>query len=381
MQPGHTFDGEYRTFNDAQTGAVIHQLTDDQSINHSLFFLNPSFRPGNNDQVTFITERFGSPQLCLFDFADETARVLTDVEGLQPFSPKFSLDGQLLYFTTSTGKVMQVDVDSRETSTLAEQPGANLGEAALSHDGKYIVSAMKGTGKFGLMVTDVAARTSKVILETDLQIIHPQFHPTDSNLIEYAGHPTPRLWLISRDGSNNHCPYENEWNEFIVHESFLGKSDDLIFAIWPKRLGKFNIKTKELSTIVELNAWHMVSNRDGSLIVSDTSHPDRGLLLIDPTTGTYNMLCQPGASCHGSQWQHDHPATPDAWKKQPSEDADPRVLSWMEMKVDTVYGPQWTHPHPAFNDDGSRVVYTSDASGHPQVYIVEIGKEHLPADA
>ena len=49
-----------------------------------------------------------------------------------------------------------------------------------------------------------------------------------------------------------------------------------------------------------------------------------------------------------------------------------KSLSWMEMKVDTVYGPQWTHPHPSFSPDETAVVYTSDVSGHSQVYVAVI---------
>jgi hypothetical protein len=48
------------------------------------------------------------------------------------------------------------------------------------------------------------------------------------------------------------------------------------------------------------------------------------------------------------------------------------TLSWMEMPTDTVYGPQWTHPHPSFSPDENLAVYTSDVSGHPQVYAVEV---------
>ncbi|MCC6391108.1 MAG: PD40 domain-containing protein, partial [Bryobacterales bacterium] len=48
------------------------------------------------------------------------------------------------------------------------------------------------------------------------------------------------------------------------------------------------------------------------------------------------------------------------------------ALSWMEVATDTVYGPQWTHPHPSFSPDERLVVYASDRTGHPQVYVVEL---------
>ena len=381
MKKGDLINNEYRQLKDEKTGATVHQLTSDPSTNHSLFFLNPSFRPGTSgerQEVGFVTYRDG-PQLCLFDFATRRALVLTNPDGLQAFSPAYSPDGRFLYYTTEGGQMRRVDVDSAAEETLIDKPPGKIGECSLSGDGRYVVTSCKMDATYGLLVLDVEAQKSEMIFETDLQIIHPQFHPTDANLIEYAGNPNPRLWMIHRDGTQNECLYRNAWNEFIVHESFLGTSNDLIFTIWPYRLARLNIHDRRPETIVETNAWHMASNRDGTLIVSDTNHPDRGLLLINPETGTCRTLCYPGASCHGSQWKFDHPATPDAWKALPPDaDADARVLSWMEMKVDTVYGPQWTHPHPAFDDGGRRVVYTSDVTGDAQVYVVDVPDELLP---
>ncbi len=53
-------------------------------------------------------------------------------------------------------------------------------------------------------------------------------------------------------------------------------------------------------------------------------------------------------------------------------------LSWMEAGTDTVYGPQWTHPHPSFSPDERLAVFTSDRSGHPQVYAVPLPAVPLP---
>lgn len=372
---GQIIRNEYRVQHDVDTGATVHQLTADASTNHSLFFLNPSFRPPSpkgSTQVAFVTARGGGPQICLFDLTARSARVLTDVEGLMPFSPAFGPNGNHLYYTTGDGRVGRVDVESGRQETVANTGGGQLGECGISGNGRFIVTASRGETAFSLIVVDVATGSAETIHETEMQMIHAQFHPCDDNFIEYAGHPMPRMWAIDRDGSNNRCLYENQWHEFIVHESFLGASDEMIFAVWPYRLAARNVRDGTMRTIADINTWHMASNREGSLIVSDTNHPDRGLLLIDPRTGMHATLCHPEASSHGSQWKHDHPATPDAWTSKPDEETDARVLSWMEMKVDTVYGPQWTHPHPAFDDDGHRVIYTSDASGDAQVFVVEI---------
>ena len=371
MHKGDVIAGEYRELRDARTGARIHQLTGHASINHSLFFLNPSFRPGRNAQVAFVSHRAGWAQLCLFDFAGCDARCLTERRDLQAFSPGFDAGGGAMYFTTRDGGVWRLDLESREETLLARLEGAGVGECSASADGKFLVTAFKRQGRHGLFVVDVAARTGRVIHESGtLKIIHPQFHPGNPDLIAYAGDPAPRLWLIQRDGMGNRCLYPSTEREFFVHESFLGRSDELIFAIWPYRLCRLNIFEGKVRTIAEINAWHMVSTRDGTRIVSDTNHPDRGLVLIDPATGVVTTLCYPGASGQGAQWKKDFPAGAEVWGA--IRGAEGQTLSWMEMQADGVYGPQWTHPHPAFDDAGGRVVYTSDVTGHPQVYVVEV---------
>ncbi len=370
MNKGEQLPNEYRALRDERTGARIHQLTADASINHSFFFLNPSFRPGHPEHVAFVTHRGGGAQLALFDFASKTSQCLTAGDGIQAFSPCFSCDGALLFYTTPAGEVWQLDVDSLEEDRLAEITGASVGECSPSPDGRWLVSAARRDGKHGLLIVDIEAREGRAIFETDMKIIHPQFHRTNPEIIEYAGDPRPRLWLIQRDGSGNVCLYENDPREFIVHESFLGPTDDLIFTIWPNRLCRLNIHDREINTIAKTNAWHMASNRDGTRIVADTNHPDRGLLLIDAETGVEDVLCYPEATCQGTQWEEDFAAGPEVWAS--IRGAAGKELSWMEMKVDSVYGPQWTHPHPAFNDSGDRVVYTSDCSGDPQVYVVEV---------
>lgn len=381
MEKGDFIYDEYEVSTDTRTGATIHQLTNHPSTNHGLFgVLYPSFRPGSGGdrpEVALIAHRAGFPQLCLFDFATKSMRVLTEGEGLQAFSPSFSPDGRFIYYSTQPGEIRRVAVDSLADEVLFSQPQSNLGDCSLSHDGQFVVTCCKEDNSFGLIIVDTEQQTGKVVFQTDLQILHPQFHPRDSNIIVYAGNPNPRLWTIRRDGSNNECLYKNAWNEFIVHESFLGTSDDLIFTVWPRQLVRFNIHERKLRTIADINAWHMVSNRDGSVIVADTNHPDRGLLLIDSISGQFETLCYPNASCHGSQWKFDHPATAEAWAATPDVATDARVLSWMEMKVDTVYGPQWTHPHPSFDDTGRWVAYTSDVSGESQVYVVQVPLELL----
>lgn len=370
LQIGDTIEDEYRHFNDSETGASIHQLSNHDSIQHNLFFLTTSFRPKHENQVAYLTHRSGFPQLALFDFRNKSSLILSDHPQLLPFSPAFSKDGAEILFTTSDGEVWSIDIDKKESSMIAKLDGAGLGECSPSSDGQHWVTAIKVKDQHGLWLIDRHHGKHKIIHMGNLKIIHPQFHPQHKTLIEFAGDPAPRLWTIQSDGSELTCLYENSSNEFFVHESFLGNSDELIFSIWPHRLAKINIHDKKIKTISNINAWHMRASEDGKKIVSDTNHPDRGLILIDPNDGSWKTLCSPQSSNQGFQWQKDYPAGAEVW--QSIRDGKHETLSWMEMKTDHVYGPQWTHPHPSFNSKGNRVIYTSDVSGAPQVYIVEL---------
>ena len=110
----------------------------------------------------------------------------------------------------------------------------------------------------------------------------------------------------------------------------------------------------------------------GTKVLCDTVHPDIGLRLVDVKTGEHVPICYPNSSSSGSQWKKDRYALAADWAAAQQAGDREKSLSWMEMKVDTVYGPQWTHPHPSFSPDETSVVYTSDVSGHSQVYVAVI---------
>lgn len=366
---GTLIKNEYAVEPDLDTGASVERITSGGGVNHTFFFLTPSFRPGHPGQLGFVTHRAGCPQVCLFDFSTKSALVVTDRLGLQPFSPTFSRDGNHLYFTTRDGVVCATELTGGKDIELLTMENASLGECALSADGRRMVVPFKRETKHGLVLLEPSSGEARIVFEGEMKLLHPQFHPCDPDLILFAGDPYPRLWMLNLRHDAPECLYENGPDEFIVHESFLGRSDNLIFAVWPRYLGKFNLRDRGIQTLARVNAWHMVSDPAGEWIISDTAHPDRGLLLIDPTTGAWTTVCHPNASCRGSQWEKDHPAGPEVWAAL--RDGGQGDLSWMEMKADHVYGPQTTHPHPAFDLEGCRVSFTSDRSGAPEVYVVD----------
>lgn len=176
---------------------------------------------------------------------------------------------------------------------------------------------------------------------------------------------------VRRDGTGLECLYQHGNDEFVVHETFLGRTGDLVYTVWPRSLWRMDWTTRERRLICDFNAWHITPSRDGTQVLCDTNHPDLGVFLIDAASGERRLVYRPEASCGGSQWKTsryalaaDFAAARDA--------AQAGAFSWMEVSTDTVYGPQWTHPHPSFSPDERMVIFTSDRTGHPQVYAAEI---------
>jgi oligogalacturonide lyase len=134
---------------------------------------------------------------------------------------------------------------------------------------------------------------------------------------------------------------------------------EIITANWPRGCIGIDIDTGAVRPVCSFNAWHPSINRQGTLMCADTTFPDIGLQLFDPRDGVGEprTLCFSEATNEGKHWNTDH---------CPYDDEDYKQGKWK------VYAPQHTHPHPAFSPDGRFVVFTSDRSGHSQVYEVTV---------
>ncbi len=366
---GRLYPSEHSTFRDRLTGALVHQMTSHASIHHATYFLQSAFTPdGRSLLVT--SYRTGSAQLFeATDFPAGPIRQLTDGAPIHPFSAAIHPDGARIFFVRGGG-IWVLDRGTLAERCLADYPDAQLGECSLGDGGRWITAAARRGGESGLLVgrTDGGGWS---FLGFPRTVIHPQFHPTEPEWIEFAGDPAPRMHRIRRDGSAVECLYEHGNDEFVVHETFLGVTGDLVYTVWPGALWRMDWRTRERSLIASRNAWHISPNREGTVVLCDTNHPDEGLFLIDVATGDSRPICLSESSNQGSQWRLSRYALAEDFAAARSG-AKAGALSWMEVATDTVYGPQWTHPHPSFSPDQRRVVFASDRSGHSQVYVVEL---------
>ncbi len=351
------------TYRDRATGAGITQVTEGPAINHPSYFLQSSFFPGGREM--FITSyRTGAAQLFEVSLDSGQARQITSGEAVHPFSPALVPNRQTLVFTRGGG-LWAVDRQTNAERCIMNNPDMQLGECSISRDGEWLTAAYKQGAECGL----VAGRFDGSGWHTipfPRTVIHPQFHPLEPEWIEFAGDPAPRMYRVRRDGTGLECLYQHGNDEFLVHETFLGETGDLVFTVWPRALCRMDWSTREIRTIIEYNAWHISPDHRGERVLCDTNHPDEGLQIIDVATGARRQLCLTESSNQGTQWRQSRYAVAEDFAHARN------TLSWMENAADTVYGPQWTHPHPSWSTDETKAAYASDRTGATQVYVVDI---------
>lgn len=351
------------SYRDRATGAQIWQVTEGPAINHPSYFLQSSFFPGGRG-IFFTSYRTGAAQLFEASLDSGTPRQITSGAAIHPFSAALHSDGETLVFTRGGG-LWAIGRESLRERCIVDHPGAQLGECSISRDGEWLTAAFKSGAASGL----IAGRFDGSGWHTipfPRTVIHPQFHPLEPEWIEFAGDPAPRMHRVRRDGTALECLYEHGNDEFLVHETFLVNSGDLVFTVWPRALCRMDWTTREIRTIAEYNAWHIAPDRAGERVLCDTNHPDEGLQIIDVATGARRQLCLSESSNQGTQWRKSRYALAEDFARARHE------LSWMEAAADTVYGPQWSHPHPSWSTDESKVAFASDRSGTAQVYVVEV---------
>ena len=349
MPIGQTYSSEMKQFRDSRTNAEISQITNHPSMNHSLYFLNPSC---THDDCTyiFISNRSGHPNLYTADAENGEITQLTDIDNLNTFSPTPASNRREIYFTAGND-VRGIDVDTLEDRILATCDGP-VGNLHLSGDGSLLVTGASSDSQRTITVVATDGSGGEAVYTPPRSVGHIQFCPSDNNLILYSSDIDQRMWLITRDGEDDRPLYLHDSSVWITHESWLGGADEGIFTHWPHALRRIHKDADEVSAVADFNAWHASSRKDGSLIVCDTTCPDIGLQLIDPATGEHHPLCYPASSNGGTRWAYDTPESGTV--------------------TESTYGPQSTHPHPCFIHEGTKVVYTSDCTGHSQVYIADV---------
>lgn len=363
MAKPKVFPREDRVFVDPGSGRRVRQVTTHASIHHHPFFFVPAYDAGMR-RLVFLSHRTGAPQVFFEDRAGGELVQATDRDDLAEWSVYPSADGRFVYFTAGTG-AWRVNLDTFEEEQLADfgdvemrekgTVGAAMGTTALSASGRWWAVPVKAGKLSRFVLIDTERKASAVFLERDT-IGHPQFCPDDEELILYAGPLTDRVWITDRSGKKNRRLYRREDRmQWVTHETWVPGRRSVAFVDWPRGMRAIDLDDGSVHWITHFPAWHAAADECGERFVCDTNFPDIGLHIIrhcgDGEEGEAAPLCASEATSEGAHWGGPFPYN------------DGPVA---------VQARQHTHPHPRFSPDGSRVVFTSDRTGHAQIYEVEL---------
>jgi oligogalacturonide lyase len=339
-------------------------------MHHHFYFTNPPIAPDGREGY-LLSYRTGYPNLFALDLASGELWQLTARVDINPFSPVRCPTAPWLAFS-ARDTVWQLDLASGEERPLARFPGARLGNCSCDPAGTTLAVGVRRPTGGELALIDAASGAVTIAVQAP-EVGHIQFCPGAPHLVEFSGTGQRRIWLHDRRTGTTRQVYDQPPDAWIVHETWLGARPEIVFPRWPHALYRIGADGTGLRQICALNAWHICAHPAGRYLAADTNHPDRGLVLIDTETGAWRVLCQPRASCRGTQWPTGVPAQGAGIDvsiirgEQPELDRAPRPDD-----PPSTYGPQWSHPHPAWSPDGKTLVFTSDRDGWSHVYSLTV---------
>jgi oligogalacturonide lyase len=360
MTKGRVFPREDSRIVDPRSGRRVRQVTSHESIHHHPFFFVPAYDE-QMQRLVFVSHRTGTPQI----FFEERRRgklvQVTDRPDLAEWSIYPSPDGRYAYFVAGAS-ACRVDLNTFREEQLANfgdvemrekgMVGASMGTTALSHNGRWWAIPVKAGNISRFVLIDTESKSSSVFLERDT-IGHPQFCPDDDDLILYAGPLTDRIWITDRSGTKNRrAERRDDRLQMVYHQVWVPGKRAIAFVDWPRGMRLLDVESGEASWLTNFPAWHAAPDRKGRF-VCDTTFPDIGLHMFSLDSSRLpEFLCASEATSEGKHW-----GAPFPYNDGPVQ----------------VEARQHTHPHPRFSPDGTRVAFTSDRTGHAQLYEVEIG--------
>lgn len=264
-----------------------------------------------------------------------------------------SHDGKTLYVLWSN-TLYAVDVETGNEELIACMDhlvgeGDALSYCVLSYEGRYIffrkvssfVTSVRldlRTGKaedveLGGIAMGAMQTEPRVMVQAGEIIWGSEPTPDGGRRITNLG-SKPVLYSVAEDGSDRRlvCP------NIFAHCTLLGKTSKVQgCGLPPERciwIAEEGSEPRKLCSGPYF--WHSGASYDGEWIVADTNWPDCGLQLVHVPTGHFRTLCHTGA---------------------------------------TLEHYEFGHSHPLISNDGRLVVFRSDRTGCPQVYVAHVSEE------
>ncbi|WAT01645.1 oligogalacturonate lyase family protein [Rouxiella chamberiensis] len=387
MAKGTQIQFNFKTVQDAQTGAHVTRLTPPDVVCHRNYFYQKCFtRDGN--RLLFAGEFDGHRNYYLLDIGAQKAVQLTEGAGDNTFGGFLSPDDRYLYYVKHERSLCRVSLADFSEETIYQVPHDWVGYGtwvansectrlvgieilakdwvALS-DWKIFQDFYHSNPHCRLTCVDLLNGKSRVIHQENQWIGHPIYRPFDDKTVAFC-HEGPhdlvdaRMWLVNEDGSRVRKVKEHAAGESCTHEFWVPDGSALLYVSYLKGhharyIRRYDPETGEDSSLMTMPACsHLMSNENGTLLVGDGSgtpmdvkdtashriENDPWLYIFDTKTRRFAPL-----AAHNSSWQ--------------VLDGDRQV----------------THPHPSFSPDDRHVLFTSDYEGLTALYLAEIPQSLL----
>lgn len=387
MAKGTQIQFNFKTVQDAQTGAHVTRLTPPDVVCHRNYFYQKCFtRDGN--RLLFAGEFDGHRNYYLLDIGAQKAVQLTEGAGDNTFGGFLSPDDRYLYYVKHERSLCRVSLADFSEKTIYQVPHDWVGYGtwvansectrlvgieilakdwvALS-DWKIFQDFYHSNPHCRLTCVDLLNGKSRVIHQENQWLGHPIYRPFDDKTVAFC-HEGPhdlvdaRMWLVNEDGSRVRKVKEHAAGESCTHEFWVPDGSALLYVSYLKGhharyIRRYDPETGEDSSLMTMPACsHLMSNENGTLLVGDGSgtpmdvkdtashriENDPWLYIFDTKTHRFAPL-----AAHNSSWQ--------------VLDGDRQV----------------THPHPSFSPDDRHVLFTSDYEGLPALYLAEIPQSLL----
>lgn len=376
MAVGDVFEARVEEHRDPDTGALVRRLTGDGSDNAHLYFTSTSFVGDGAERLIISSDRLGQRAYFLLDLPDAKLVQVTDMSDT-PFSSA-CLDPAGRLFAFRGNSLMVVDLQTLAAEELYRVPeGFGPALPTCTADGAYVAFAYREqlavSTESGRIYSTMAERYYQhpacVVMRVDTHsgeavaawgerawISHVCIHPTRPDLIvfchEGGSNVQQRMWtvdLTERRAREAQPLFRQHLRESCCHEYFT-REGEVGFQVIVDSEGEslnFNCFIRPDGTWLRQfllpgpRPGHIQSNADNTLIIGDRAHlsPD------DRDGGAFMSLIR-----------HEHG----------------RGVVARLCRHDTSWATQISHPHPIFSPDDRWGLFSSDAGGACNVYMVDI---------
>jgi len=334
---GTIYGREVVEMTDPVTCTFILQLTAAQNASAKLYFELQSFLCDDRT-IIFHSQRFpgrGAPmELFRVDVDGRNLTQLTDEQ--HPLEHPVPAWTTRSVFGLRRNVLIRLDVDTLEETEIARCDDVVEGaSSSLSGDDRFFftVAALRSGDK--AIVRFATDGSDVTVMLRGIPVNHVNADPAGTQFTfnrSLDPDDPGRIQICDFDGGNLRAfPFQR-----FAHRSWLGRTGRVQgpLAAPARGIGSIASDETELRIVAGGSSfWHTASSLDGKWIASDTNWPDVGIQLVHVESGRYACLCK---------------------------------------SLGTNSDPQHAHPHPSFNRAGTHVLFNSDRTGVPQIYLAAI---------